>query len=792
MENEKFDEVSDLKEQLYMVKMGYLHNQRGLIDSYFSKQENASKIRSDFEIYVEDFKSKEGSEKLDELYKSYIKDFNKIQLQIIPIEIYQEIYFLNDMFEGFIEKNNLIKVSDLFVELNDVYHVLEMKVTSAVDQNFLERNNLIIEKIPLYESVLYKLIQNIMPDNTKSLFIPFHSTTSYPSKQEIFNPQVDHPDLLLRQVFARRLNPRIKESNSQKVNSDFLIIPKTAERNLGQKSIENAEYVMHKLYNRETKNIIIALSNNFLESKESINFRETITKNKLVKKIFLFPQETIDEEHQGFSLLHISSEANSNVELVDFNRFENINEIDAFIKKINSKISLTKITNTTTKVNKIDSSVFENYLMNFEKLQYYRFKNIEQNQLIKLSELIGICTKDMVVEKPNIDNIICSNSQLSTYSIFINTKILEKSKSSICYLLKKGYLYLNPFSFKLEPKIYNENDENKHIGETYIPFKLKNDSSLNTAYLIEILKEIDYRTFIKKEKPKWTSDFIGREGNHIYIIKPSMVDQLNYVNNNYLNIINDIDEKKYFDDFTIKNNNNFALIRYLQHAINPPIGASKLFLNRYFTEVLENIKSNPEDIKSSEYELRLNNLTEQVEIIDECLERYYDDSIHKVKLKIVTLNSIINKYKESIYQPDIFDIEYDYDPKNNYEINGDITQIMNVLQNLQVNAIQHAFIDKKTRYKILIKIKIKDNDLIISFCNSGSPFKKGFDKKEYVSIGKTTKNNEGGFGGDFVYTIMKLHKGDIEIVKLSDNYSEKEYVTQIDLLFKLNFKNNLI
>ena len=96
------------------------------------------------------------------------------------------------------------------------------------------------------------------------------------------------------------------------------------------------------------------------------------------------------------------------------------------------------------------------------------------------------------------------------------------------------------------------------------------------------------------------------------------------------------------------------------------------------------------------------------------------------------------------------------------------------------NAKQHAF--KGENNKILIQLTYESNKIVLSFLNTGAPFNKAINLKEFITLDKTTKFKSGGFGGYQVYRIIRKHNAELRLIKLSDEYSSQNYVTKIDLV----------
>lgn len=224
---------------------------------------------------------------------------------------------------------------------------------------------------------------------------------------------------------------------------------------------------------------------------------------------------------------------------------------------------------------------------------------------------------------------------------------------------------------------------------------------------------------------------------------------------------------------------------YLRHSIAGPTRNILTFLRK----MMLIIDSNP-DIKAKELaKSKLKpadrySFKDMREIVERDLIKIGDtvknqldiqEQIWNSKLVPMDIDAFLSDYTHSLEQvyPKI-NIQYEsfvpyildeVDKTPYVTILGNQELLRTMIDNLFENARQHAF-QENSENKFLVKLDYNEEygDLNIEVANSGKGFSKEMDFKAFITKNKKSNESLGdGFGGWYIYQVIKHHKGDLEI-----------------------------
>ena len=205
--------------------------------------------------------------------------------------------------------------------------------------------------------------------------------------------------------------------------------------------------------------------------------------------------------------------------------------------------------------------------------------------------------------------------------------------------------------------------------------------------------------------------------------------------------------------FLSSRHKNFTLS--ITHELKTPIASSKLFAQTLIKKELTKDKQKEVLSKIVEDQNRLQKLVDNI-----LLASKIDESNIKLNKEKIYVYNFINDICLNISKNDNFCIEINKD----LYFNVDVFYFTSVVQNLFENAIKYSSADSK----IIWKAELLSGKIIISISDEG----KGISENEKLNIFKmfyraeteeTRKTKGTGLGLYLVYSIVKLHNGEISV-----------------------------
>jgi len=149
--------------------------------------------------------------------------------------------------------------------------------------------------------------------------------------------------------------------------------------------------------------------------------------------------------------------------------------------------------------------------------------------------------------------------------------------------------------------------------------------------------------------------------------------------------------------------------------------------------------------------------------------------IAESKLGTMDIDAFLSEYTHNLkevhsnikisYESFVPYLSDDIDKKEYVTILGNPQLLGTMLDNFFENARHHAF-GKELENKFLVNLHYDEDSGRLSFevANSGKSFPKDFGFKEFIAKNKKSNDSTGnGYGGWFIYQVIKHHKGDFEI-----------------------------
>jgi signal transduction histidine kinase len=205
--------------------------------------------------------------------------------------------------------------------------------------------------------------------------------------------------------------------------------------------------------------------------------------------------------------------------------------------------------------------------------------------------------------------------------------------------------------------------------------------------------------------------------------------------------------------FLSSRHKNFTLS--ITHELKTPIASSKLFAQTLIKKELTKDKQKEVLSKIVEDQNRLQKLVDNI-----LLASKIDESNIKLNKEKIYVYNFINDICLNISKNDNFCIDINKD----LYFNVDVFYFTSVVQNLFENAIKYSSADSK----IIWKAELLSGKIIISISDEG----KGISENEKLNIFKmfyraeteeTRKTKGTGLGLYLVYSIVKLHNGEISV-----------------------------
>jgi len=205
--------------------------------------------------------------------------------------------------------------------------------------------------------------------------------------------------------------------------------------------------------------------------------------------------------------------------------------------------------------------------------------------------------------------------------------------------------------------------------------------------------------------------------------------------------------------FLSSRHKNFTLS--ITHELKTPIASSKLFAQTLIKKELTKQKQKEVLSKIVEDQNRLQKLVDNI-----LLASRIDESNIKLNKEKTYVYNFINDICINISKQDNFYIEINKD----LYFNVDVFYFTSVVQNLFENAIKYSSADSK----IIWKAELSSGKIILSISDEG----KGISENEKLNIFKmfyraeteeTRKTKGTGLGLYLVYSIVKLHNGEISV-----------------------------
>lgn len=607
-----------------------------------------------------------------------------------------------------------------------------------------------------------------------------------------------------------------------------------------QNQIHVTDLSLKLLDNNKTESCILAIEDDFLQSKDSLSFRKRIVESNYLQSIVFFPERYSNSTATSFSLIVLSRKnIAEEVRVVDLNNFADLSDIksslnisfedfktiyennksDSGVKsfgkakatKVGKPLSLGVTSAAMMKSNLFEKKLFSNerkigidqithqseagkFLLNYGSLKYNKSRNLEQYPIVPLSNILELVERE---PKLSSDELVIDYEETEhSISYYMNKNSAKNLDNEAIYLLSESYLYINLISFKLAPKLYEPSEKPFYIGPKYFPFSIKKDLEINKLYLIEALKEINYKVFISEvvELDEFDLNKLVDAFYDIKIILPPIEVQNKILISKQVNIISLADEKinKYRnqnDDLEEKTYNVSAL----EHALNGAFNE----MNSNIKRIYEIIDKHPEikglkklDRSNLTLEDSAHLLIKDYKRINSVLSSFYKENLFEVDLEKLDISKFVREFNIEEYTENAEVVKVDnLSGTGGRYILGDEGKIKIALDNLFENAVQHAF-NQQSPNKFKIELNILKGKTILSAYNTGKPFSKNMTLKKFTSRKISTKKSIfSGSGGFLIKRIMDGHKGEIKLNTKKDG----EFVTRIDLFFDtINEKSEII
>ena len=188
----------------------------------------------------------------------------------------------------------------------------------------------------------------------------------------------------------------------------------------------------------------------------------------------------------------------------------------------------------------------------------------------------------------------------------------------------------------------------------------------------------------------------------------------------------------------------------------------------------------------------LNEIKRDINFITEILEKgengftISDDTYPNTIISFAEINSMVNEISSNGYNFKIKKYLFKGEKTRNLGINGNITLLKILIENILTNAKKHGFLRDEPKNEVVIELKEVDDNLILEIKNNGKPFQKNFDKEKFISKYSTANPENGsGLGGYDINRIAEYFENkDWELILNSDPiYPVK---------FKFQFNINII
>ncbi len=179
--------------------------------------------------------------------------------------------------------------------------------------------------------------------------------------------------------------------------------------------------------------------------------------------------------------------------------------------------------------------------------------------------------------------------------------------------------------------------------------------------------------------------------------------------------------------------------------------SSSIDLKKYLEIANRDLRYIHDSVKQTGTEIRLEDMHfEEIDVI----QFFKDYSDELLGLKSKGLYRVVFNFDEKVLEEAGID---------KILIQGDKNILREMLDNLESNAVKHAFANGPSPdnlIDILIMIDFETHEIQVDFANSGIPFPENFDIDNFKRRGsKAGKNAGSGEGGWFINEVMKKHGG---------------------------------